>query len=432
MPTGLELCPPLTPEFLSLTSSASIDKRRLLLPGYTNLVDFLGRGRRNTNFEKPPLPLEASFFLLLTTYFLPKGTLPSYTGNWNQKTYDSRSFYQLHQEEEEEEQMDGACGCYNLGRRLPDADDEPEEPACFPSTLSYGFREASLVSLGSSWANSLMDGIIEEEENPPPLLEDLFAPQSLLTSKISYDGHNVMTYSIMVALQRHLPIAKQGESFWLQYSMIRDGASIETLLDKVQDHPYSVLAIETMDGEIFGAFCGQPWKISHDYYGSRQTFLWRFQRSVGEQGVPLNESSSSLSTDSFGSTDAEDGLDVFKFAFANENIQLCENGRIVIGGGTKKNDYKWGFGLALDQDLMQGSSSPCLTFDSPSLSTKHEDGSFFEIRNLEVWALTPCLSVEAAENNQRKKSGSFSRRRGAGIVSALRRRSSRRKPIKGG
>ena len=36
MPTGLELCPPLTPEFLSLTSSASIDKRRLLLPGYTN------------------------------------------------------------------------------------------------------------------------------------------------------------------------------------------------------------------------------------------------------------------------------------------------------------------------------------------------------------------------------------------------------------
>jgi hypothetical protein len=57
----------------------------------------------------------------------------------------------------------------------------------------------------------------------------------------------------------------------------------------------------------------------------------------------------------------------------------------------------------LDQDLLRGSTSPCLTFQSPSLSTRHPDGSYFEVRNLEVWTLTPHLSVEEAARNQRKR-----------------------------
>jgi hypothetical protein len=103
-------------------------------------------------------------------------------------------------------------------------------------------------------------------------------------------------------------------------------------------------------------------------------------------------------------------LGVYKFSVTNGNIQLCQHQRLVIGRGTKKKEHHWGFGLALDQDLLQGSSSPCLTIQSPSLSAEHADGSIFEVRNLEVLALTPSRLLEVAKHNQKKRrvlAGSF-------------------------
>ncbi len=59
--------------------------------------------------------------------------------------------------------------------------------------------------------------------------------------------------------------------------------------------------------------------------------------------------------------------------------------------------HEWGFGLTIDEDLLQGTSSPCLTFGCPSLSNVHADGSRFEIMNLELWTLTPYHTVQDAE-----------------------------------
>jgi hypothetical protein len=44
----------------------------------------------------------------------------------------------------------------------------------------------------------------------------------------------VLTASIMDSLQRHLPYSKQGEMFWLKYSMVRDGANLNTVLNKTK------------------------------------------------------------------------------------------------------------------------------------------------------------------------------------------------------
>lgn len=213
----------------------------------------------------------------------------------------------------------------------------------------------------------------------------------------------VLREEIMDELQDHLPFCKRGESFWLQYSLVRDGASLEILLDKVRDSESTILALETVEGEVFGAFCTSPWKLSHDYYGNGQSFLWR-----------LNE---------------DHQIQVFKFAFLNHNVQLCHLDRLIVGGGDDTTQtppslaeiessstgsmssvplssdahLEWGFGLWLEQDLLTGSSSPCLTFQSPSLSKIHADGTRFEIRNLEVWALTPCISVEQALATQQHR-----------------------------
>jgi hypothetical protein len=93
-------------------------------------------------------------------------------------------------------------------------------------------------------------------------------------------------------------------------------------------------------------------------------------------------------------------------------IQLCQSRpcHLAVGGGGCQHypkeirtgkvvqPHQWSFAISFDDDsLLEGTSSPCATFSSPSLSNSHSDGSRFEVLNLEVWALTPCLNVEEAE-----------------------------------
>jgi hypothetical protein len=178
---------------------------------------------------------------------------------------------------------------------------------------------------------------------------------------------------------------------------------------------YSVLAIETADGEVFGAFTAEPWRKTWSYFGSGESFLWRMRNS--------------RSTPCFSIIDQaqmESEIDVYPYTGVNQCIQLCTHNKIAVGGGSIEHsedeekrddkddveeqginnvdsgeisikDHEWGFGLALQSDLLHGSSSPCVTFGSPSLSNTHSDGSVFDIVNLELWTLTPCHNLMDAE-----------------------------------
>jgi hypothetical protein len=96
----------------------------------------------------------------------------------------------------------------------------------------------------------LLLGDDDDEDFPHALVRML--------SRDNYDTTmHVLTQDIIEALQSSLPWSKRGEAFFLQYSRVRDGASLDTLLDKVRGVQYSVLAIETMNGEVFGGFVGQ-------------------------------------------------------------------------------------------------------------------------------------------------------------------------------
>jgi hypothetical protein len=215
---------------------------------------------------------------------------------------------------------------------------------------------------------------------------------------------HVLTISIMDALQEYLPYSKQGEGFWLKYSMVRDGANLRTVLDKTKRSSYTVLAVETLDGEVFGAFTAKPWHITWTYYGTPESFLWRLKKR--RKGNPKRDVSQR----------DEGGIEIFRFAGNNQNVQLCHIDRMAVGGGSPDDESivsdelshvrmtEWGFGLAFDKDLQQGTSSPCVTFNSPSLSKKHADGSRFEVSNMEFWTITPCISVEEAKRMEKSKS----------------------------
>jgi len=225
---------------------------------------------------------------------------------------------------------------------------------------------------------------------------------------------HVLSPPLMESLQAFLPSSKSGENFYMKYSMIRDGAHLQTLLKRARGFKYSILAIETIDGEVFGSFTGEAWRKSWNYFGTGESFLWKMRHSRLEKTNGILDQAQK-----------ESEIDVYPYTGKNGFIQLCTHDRVAVGGGIpdltsaeKKTDepsrsnsndntenvkshveerHNWGFGLALQSDLLQGSSSPCVTFGSPSLSKTHQDGSFFEIMNVELWTTTPCMTEEDAE-----------------------------------
>lgn len=208
---------------------------------------------------------------------------------------------------------------------------------------------------------------------------------------------HVLSPPLMESLQEFLPYVKSGENFYLKYSMVRDGASMHSFLKRARGCQYSILALETTDGEVFGCFTAQAWRKNWNYFGWEESFLWRMRRSRLEKTHGILEQAQ-----------LESEIDVFPCTGENQFIQLCTHDRIAVGGGEpsgeKKTDqqpplpgHEWGFGLAIQGDFMTGSSSRCVTFGSPPLSKTHMDGSEFEIVNIELWTLTPCLTEGEAE-----------------------------------
>jgi hypothetical protein len=261
------------------------------------------------------------------------------------------------------------------------------QPAVDARNASNTLEKAHIAAWYVQEDNAILkdDALVDQED-----LDEQRQEVKILASENEDETSQVLTPSLMEALQGQLPICKQGESFWLKYSLVRDGASISTLLSNIRNMEHCIMAAETVDGEVFGSYTPSPWKISHNYYGSGESFLWRLEKSR-----PTNFTSGDW-RERF-----QSDIEVFKFAFQNRHIQLCEHDRIVLGGGEKRGETEWGFGLVFEEDLLTGMSSPCLTFSSPSLSRLHS-GSHFEVRNLEVWALTPCQSMAEAEKLGRR------------------------------
>jgi hypothetical protein len=208
---------------------------------------------------------------------------------------------------------------------------------------------------------------------------------------------HVLSPPLMESLQAFMPHSKVGQNFFLKYSMVRDGATLPALLRRARGVQYSILAVETIDGEVFGSFTAQPWRKNWNYFGTGECFLWRMRRSRLKKTHSILEQAQQ-----------ESEIDVFPYTGENQFIQLCTHDRLAVGGGLPSSvgekkieeevdDHDWGFGLAIQSDMLHGTSSPCLTFGSPSLSNVHPDGSRFEIINIELWTLTPCDTVEEAE-----------------------------------
>jgi len=226
---------------------------------------------------------------------------------------------------------------------------------------------------------------------------------------------HVLSPPLMESLQMFMPETIAETNYFLKYSLVRDGAHLPSLLKTIRGTKHTLIAIETVEGEVFGSFTSSPWRKSWNYYGSGESFLWRMRRTRSEKDAQHSI---------LDQAKLESELDVFYWAGTNDMVQYCTHDMIALGGGALNGDEgrddqsddqrnvsppqspgsidKGGFGLCLESDLLYGTSSPCATFQSPPLSKSHADGSPFEILNIEVWTSTPCDSVEAAEDLEMK------------------------------
>eukprot|EP00586_Coscinodiscus_wailesii_P010895 CAMPEP_0172515748 /NCGR_PEP_ID=MMETSP1066-20121228/270288_1 /TAXON_ID=671091 /ORGANISM="Coscinodiscus wailesii, Strain CCMP2513" /LENGTH=270 /DNA_ID=CAMNT_0013296909 /DNA_START=188 /DNA_END=1000 /DNA_ORIENTATION=- len=210
----------------------------------------------------------------------------------------------------------------------------------------------------------------------------------------------VLSPPLMECLQGFFPYAVSEENFWLRYSLARDGASLETLLSRVRGCAWTILAIETTKGEVFGSLTGTAWHITPNHFGSGEAFLWKLKSPrVLDRDQTLKEAMY-IDTD----------LEIYPFTGYDRYVQHCTRDSLIVGGGTWKensNDNPYtneieGVGLELHPDLERGATGSCSTFANRVLCNT-VDGRF-DILNVEAWTLTPCMNIADATDLESRKS----------------------------
>ena len=201
----------------------------------------------------------------------------------------------------------------------------------------------------------------------------------------------------MDALINFLPDECQGENFWLRYSLVRDGASLDTLRNYIRAARYTIIAIETPRGEVFGSFTSSPWRTNVGYYGGQPAFVWKMRHNRRSQCSSLFEQAK-----------LESEIDVYMCTHKKELVQVCRHDQLAVGGdeyleSDEVNLDESGFAFSLESDLLVGTTSPCKSFTSPALIGSGQHSQVFDVAGLEVWSLTPCFDVPSAQKLEMTK-----------------------------
>jgi hypothetical protein len=219
------------------------------------------------------------------------------------------------------------------------------------------------------------------------------------TSADDIEAHpHVLSPPLMDSLLSFVPENVSEENLWLKYSLVRDGASLTTLKRYVRASPNTIVAIETTTGHVFGSFTSSPWRTQPGLYGGNPAFVWKMRYDRNEPCHSLIEQAQ-----------LESEIDVH-LLFGDRHMVQCSTHKMLGIGEGEILEYdefgnlieselgdNLGFAIALSEDLLSGTTSQCPSFKNPCLTNPDSRGEPFKVLNLEVWAFTPCMTVEAAE-----------------------------------
>ncbi|EAX90913.1 TLD family protein [Trichomonas vaginalis G3] len=160
----------------------------------------------------------------------------------------------------------------------------------------------------------------------------------------------ILTENLINLIRRELPKRYRNNDWKALYQMTVDGCSYNTFFEKTERYEPVLLALKTNTNEIVGAFASRGLKKSKNYYGSGESFVFKF---------------------------VEGDLIAFHWSKKNEYFITSTKNEIVIGGGGSS-------AIWIDGELDHAMSEPCETFMSPQLTSVHS----FRLYNLEAWSFS--------------------------------------------
>ena len=175
---------------------------------------------------------------------------------------------------------------------------------------------------------------------------------------------NILNGTQIRQIARWVDQFKRPNSMELRYSLVRDGASMTSLLSQCRSKRSRsgaeltesyVLVVEDSMGYIFGAYIAHGIESHSNYYGSGENFV--FQISPTPQ--------------------------VYRWTRENNWFFISDHNHLAIGGGGD------GFAFQLDEDLDTGVSNRSATYNNNQLSS----GEFFRVLNVEIFSMGEFLSI---------------------------------------
>ncbi|KFG52691.1 TLD protein [Toxoplasma gondii VAND] len=133
------------------------------------------------------------------------------------------------------------------------------------------------------------------------------------------------------------------------------GISLNTFYRKCSYRGSCLLFLQDARGILFGAFLSEIRECAK-YYGSAETFVFTFKGPDGKMD-PEHPT-----------------LHVYRWSKLNSYFIYTDHDVLGIGGGGH-------YAISVDKDLLRGSSSCCLTFNSPVLSSSED----FIVKAFQVW-----------------------------------------------
>ncbi|KAI8616019.1 hypothetical protein BC830DRAFT_1168113 [Chytriomyces sp. MP71] len=236
--------------------------------------------------------------------------------------------------------------------------------------------------------NSTLAQATREQRDSLLDLNTATRPVTLIKPDLPDHAPVILIPAIAALLRPHLsPLQRESTSWRLIYSLDHHGISLNTLYHKcdVYAGPGNpvLLVVRDVDHSVFGSFASEAFRVQHGYFGNGSSFLFKVAKgdSTSSAYKHAHDASSRSANDSAGSeSGAAAPLDmevaVYKATGVNDYLILGQSHYIAMGGGEGH------FGLWIDQDLYNGHSGPCHTFNNERLSKKAE----FVVQSLELWA----------------------------------------------
>lgn len=187
--------------------------------------------------------------------------------------------------------------------------------------------------------------------------------RSLTQALLPFTSTNsrILTLDIWQIIWKWLPARITLNNPKLVYTTSEHGTSLKTFYRYCDDYEPLLIIIKTTSNEIFGAYCSSSWterfgkSKNITYFGTGETFIFTLEpKIVRYQWIGVNNT--------------ENVPNSAQLFLAGDNTQL------LIGGGN-------GSAISLDENLTEGTTSKCDTFNNLPLSLNED----FTCANIEVF-----------------------------------------------